>query len=67
MRAVVNQPISGLARGRAVRGKIVCLGGPLVFLASLRQRFTAMLAEMREAVFPEYRRFFVRWARPATP
>lgn len=59
MQAVVNQTISGLARGRAIRGKIVFLGGPLFFLPSLRRRFTAMLKEMREAVFPEDGHFFV--------
>ena len=59
MQAVVNQTIGGLARGRAIKGKIVFLGGPLSFLPSLRERFTAMLKEMREAVFPEDGHFFV--------
>ena len=50
MQAVVNQTISGLAHGRAIRGKVVFLGGPLFFLSFLRERFQATLKEMREAV-----------------
>jgi activator of 2-hydroxyglutaryl-CoA dehydratase len=37
--AVVSQTISGLARGRKIRGKIAFLGGPLYFLPQLRLRF----------------------------
>ena len=59
MQAVVGQTIGGLARGRPIRGKVVFLGGPLFFLASLRERFKAQLAEMTEAVFPEDGHFFV--------
>ena len=59
MQAVVGQTIGGLARGRPIRGKVVFLGGPLFFLASLRERFVAQLAEMTEAVFPEDGHFFV--------
>lgn len=59
MQAVVSQTIGGLARGRPIKGKVVFLGGPLFFLASLRERFTAQLAEMTEAVFPEDGHFFV--------
>lgn len=59
MQAVVNQTVSGLARGRAIKGKTVFLGGPLAFLASLRQRFAATLREMTEAAFPENSQYFV--------
>ncbi len=59
MQAVVNQTIGGLARGRAIKGKVVFLGGPLFFLHSLRERFTAMLKDMTEAVFPDDGHFFV--------
>ena len=59
MQAVVGQTIGGLARGRPIRGKVVFLGGPLFFLASLRERFVSQLAEMTEAVFPEDGHFFV--------
>ncbi len=59
MQAVVGQTIGGLARGRPIRGKVVFLGGPLFFLASLRERFTALLPDMTEAVFPEDGHFFV--------
>ena len=60
LQAVVNQTISGLARGRAIEGKVVFLGGPLTFLPSLRERFveTLRLAE-GNAVFPDHAEFFV--------
>lgn len=60
MQAMVNQTISGLARGRAITGKVVFLGGPLAFLPSLRQRFVETLTLNAEhAVFPEHAEFFV--------
>ncbi|MDR3073238.1 MAG: acyl-CoA dehydratase activase, partial [Deltaproteobacteria bacterium] len=60
MQAVVNQTISGLARGRAIEGKVVFLGGPLTFLPSLRDRFVKTLnLKPEDAVFPEYAEFFV--------
>ncbi|GHV54997.1 2-hydroxyglutaryl-CoA dehydratase [Deltaproteobacteria bacterium] len=60
MQAVVNQTVSGLARGRAIEGKVVFLGGPLTFLPSLRDRFVKTLKISPEnAVFPEYAEFFV--------
>ena len=60
MQAVVNQTISGLARGRTIEGKVVFLGGPLTFLPSLRERFAKTLRLSPEnAVFPEYAEFFV--------
>lgn len=59
LQAVVNQTVSGLAGGRAIKGKVVFLGGPLAFLRSLRQRFTATLKDMTEAVFPEDSHYFV--------
>lgn len=59
LQAVVNQTVSGLAGGRAIKGKVVFLGGPLAFLRSLRQRFTATLQEVTEAVFPQDSHFFV--------
>ena len=37
--AVVNQTISGLACGKPIRGHVAFLGGPLHFLAELRNRF----------------------------
>ena len=60
MQAVVNQTISGLARGRPIRGKVVFLGGPLAFLESLRRRFVVTLKlGSSDAVFPEYAEYFV--------
>jgi activator of 2-hydroxyglutaryl-CoA dehydratase len=60
MKAVVNQTVSGLARGRAIEGKVVFLGGSLTFFPSLRDRFvkTLKLAE-EDALFPQYAEFFV--------
>ena len=60
MQAMVNQTISGLARGRSITGKVVFLGGPLAFLPSLRQRFVETLKlDADHAVFPEYAEYFV--------
>lgn len=58
--AVVYQTISGLACGRAVKGKVAFLGGPLYYLSELRHRFqeTLRLAE-GDAITPEYAHFFV--------
>ncbi len=39
LQAVVNQTIGGLAQGRAIKGNIVYLGGPLTFLDQLRHAF----------------------------
>ena len=43
LQAVVNQTISGLAQGRAIRGKVALIGGPLHFLSELRRRFAETL------------------------
>ncbi|MDR3176894.1 MAG: acyl-CoA dehydratase activase-related protein [Desulfovibrio sp.] len=60
MQAMVNQTISGLARGRSIAGKVVFLGGPLAFLPSLRERFVQTLKLDRDmAVFPEFAEYFV--------
>ena len=61
MQAVVNQTLSGLARGRAIRGKVVLLGGPLAFLPSLRERFRASLTEASEIILPEHAQYFVAY------
>ncbi|MDL2316465.1 2-hydroxyacyl-CoA dehydratase [Desulfovibrio sp. OttesenSCG-928-A18] len=60
MQAMVNQTISGLARGRSINGKVVFLGGPLAFLPSLRERFVDTLKlDAEHAVFPEHAEYFV--------
>ena len=41
--AVVNQTIAGLAQGREIKGNVLYLGGPLTFLAQLRQCFNDVL------------------------
>ena len=42
--AVAEQTIGGLACGRAVRGRVAFLGGPLSFLSELREAFKRKLA-----------------------
>ena len=58
--AVVNQTIAGLAQGRAIKGKVLFLGGPLHYCRGLRLRFkeTLKLSD-EEAIFPEWGRFSV--------
>lgn len=52
--AVVDQTVGGLTQGRELTGKIVFLGGPLHFLAGLRERFVHTLKLSSEnAIFPE--------------
>ncbi len=45
LQAVVTQTISGLAQGRAIKGNVVFLGGPLFFLSELRERFKQTLSD----------------------
>ncbi|MEE0866979.1 MAG: acyl-CoA dehydratase activase [Clostridia bacterium] len=53
--AVVNQTIAGLAQGRAIKGKVMFLGGPLSFCRGLRECFKETLGLSEEnAIFPEY-------------
>ena len=58
--AVVEQTITGLARGRQLSGKIAFLGGPLHFFECLKKQFKETLHLTDEtAVFPEHDLFFV--------
>lgn len=41
--AVVNQTITGLAQGRAIKGNVLYLGGPLTFSETLRKCFDETL------------------------
>jgi len=41
--AVVNQTIGGLAQGRAIKGNVLYLGGPLTFMPELRRSFDRSL------------------------
>jgi len=41
--AVVNQTIGGLAQGRAIKGNVLYLGGPLTFMSELRKSFDTAL------------------------
>ena len=52
--AVVDQTITGLAQGRAIKGKVLFLGGPLHFFMGLRKRFVLTLGlDEEHALFPE--------------
>lgn len=58
--AVVDQTVSGLACGRAIRGNVALLGGPLHFLSELRERFKETLKLSPEQVlFPDNAHYFV--------
>ncbi|TCO76932.1 2-hydroxyacyl-CoA dehydratase [Marinisporobacter balticus] len=60
LQAVVNQTISGLAQGRAIKGNIAFLGGPLHFLSELRARFIDTLKiEEKKVIFPDDSQYFV--------
>ncbi len=52
-RAVALQCVTGLACGRAIKGKIAFLGGPLFFLSSLRQHFQDVIhIQPEDAIVP---------------
>ena len=55
--AVANQTIAGLAQGRAIKGKVIYLGGPLTFLSELRKSFDKALNV--EGVCPENSLYYV--------
>ena len=60
LQAVVNQTISSLAQGRAIRGHVALIGGPLYFLSELRRRFTETLGLTPEKVLsPDSSQYFV--------
>ena len=55
--AVVNQTIAGLAQGRAIKGNVLYLGGPLTFSDVLRESFDSTLGV--KGVCPENSLYFV--------
>ncbi|MCA6071429.1 MAG: hypothetical protein LE168_03470 [Endomicrobium sp.] len=58
LQAVVNQTIGGLARGRAIKGNVCFLGGPLFFLSELRNCFIKSLRLKSENIsFPNNAHF----------
>ncbi|MDR2945431.1 MAG: acyl-CoA dehydratase activase-related protein, partial [Candidatus Adiutrix sp.] len=56
--AVVDQTIGGLACGRAIKGRVDFLGGPLHFLSELRARFVETL-KLTDSVCPDDAQLFV--------
>lgn len=60
LQAVVNQSISGLAQGRAIKGNVAFLGGPLHFMSELRKRFIETLKlKENNVIYPEDSQYFV--------
>ncbi|MCL2456542.1 MAG: acyl-CoA dehydratase activase, partial [Defluviitaleaceae bacterium] len=58
--AVVDQVIGGLAQGRAIKGRVLFLGGPLSFFKGLQNRFIETLGLSQEnAAFPELAPYFM--------
>lgn len=55
--AVVNQTIGGLAQGRAIRGNVLYLGGPLTFMPELRKSFDQALG--LKGTCPEHSLYYV--------
>ncbi len=55
--AVVNQTIGGLAQGRAIKGNVLYLGGPLTFMSELRKSFDEALS--LKGTCPENSLYFV--------
>ena len=55
--AVVNQTIGGLAKGRAINGNVLYLGGPLTFMSELRKSFDEALS--LKGTCPENSLYFV--------
>jgi predicted CoA-substrate-specific enzyme activase len=56
--AVVDQTIGGLAQGRAIKGNVLFLGGPLSFFKGLQSRFIETL-DLENAEFPELAPYFM--------
>jgi len=58
--SIVSQTIAGLAQGREIKGRVCFLGGPLTFLAGLRERFVQTLGlDDEHAIFPDHAQYFV--------
>ena len=56
--AVVDQTVSGLAQGRAIKGNVMFLGGPLTFMHGLQKAFSKTLKNINP-IFPENSEYFV--------
>lgn len=55
--AVANQAVTALAKGRAIKGNVLYLGGPLTFMSNLRKAFDNVL--QIKGVCPENSLFYV--------
>ena len=55
--AVAQQAVTGLAKGRPIRGKVLYLGGPLTFMSCLRAAFDKVLNVQGEC--PENSLYYV--------
>ena len=57
--AVATQTVAGLACGRAIRGNVMFLGGPLHFLPQLREAYKRILDDVDEYVTPDNAQLYV--------
>ena len=62
LNTVALQCITALARGREIKPKILCTGGPLTFNPALRDSFKQLLTiEDEEFILPENSQYFSAW------
>ena len=62
LQAVALQSITTLARGREIKPKILCIGGPLTFIPALRNAFKDVLnIASEDLLLPENSEFFPAW------
>ncbi len=60
--AVALQSITTLARGREIKPKILCIGGPLTFIPALREAFIKVLKiEESDLILPKHSEYFPAW------
>ncbi|NMA73546.1 MAG: hypothetical protein GX963_05165 [Bacteroidales bacterium] len=62
LHAVALQSITTLARGREIKPKILCIGGPLTFIPALREAFKKVLhLNDSDLILPENGEYFPAW------
>lgn len=62
LHTVAVQSITSLARGYKIMPKILCVGGPLTFIPSLRDSFRQILeVNQEDFILPENSEFFPAW------
>ena len=62
LNAVALQSITALARGRDIKPKVLCIGGPLTFNLALRQSYRDLLSISEDdIILPEFSEYFPAW------